>query len=362
MTRIRLLSSATGLALLMSMGCEANIGGVGAGGPAGSGGSVSGDSSGTTGTGPIGNGSGNGAPIGSSGAGAGAGGASGGPIASGSCSTGGGLPAAVQAMLNNTCIACHGHPPALGVPASLTNAADLSARAASDPSKTYAEIALARLQDNAKPMPPVPLTRASAAEIAALQSWITAGMPSGVCADGGAGAGGPQGGVDAGVDPGGGAGGSGIGGPIVDPFSAPPTCTSKRTWTGGNGGGQQMNPGVACIACHAAGEGPRFAVAGTLYPTAHEPDLCLGVSTASGAEVVIVGADGQQVNLMPNTSGNFSYRGTIARPYRAKVVYMGRERAMITAQTSGDCNSCHTQNGAMPAGSAMKAPGRILLP
>jgi hypothetical protein len=43
-------------------------------------------------------------------------------------------------------------------------------------------------------------------------------------------------------------------------------------------------------------------------------------------------------------------------PYKAKVTYMGRERAMVAAQTSGDCNSCHTQNG------ANSAPGRILLP
>ncbi|HVR63163.1 MAG TPA: hypothetical protein VMU50_14770, partial [Polyangia bacterium] len=146
------------------------------------------------------------------------------------------------------------------------------------------------------------------------------------------------------------------------PFSAAPTCTSMRTWTGGNRGSQQMNPGEACVACHARGEAPLFSLAGTLYPTAHEPDLCMGVSSASGAEVVVVGADGQSVTLLPNAAGNFSYRGIIAKPYRAKVVYMGRERAMITAQTSGDCNNCHTQTGVMPAGSAMKAPGRILLP
>jgi hypothetical protein len=35
---------------------------------------------------------------------------------------------------------------------------------------------------------------------------------------------------------------------------------------------------------------------------------------------------------------------------------MGRERDMAAAQTSGDCNRCHTQNG------AMSAPGRIVLP
>ena len=37
-------------------------------------------------------------------------------------------------------------------------------------------------------------------------------------------------------------------------------------------------------------------------------------------------------------------------------LYMGRERLMIAAQTSGDCNSCHTQAG------ASAAPGRLLTP
>jgi hypothetical protein len=40
---------------------------------------------------------------------------------------------------------------------------------------------------------------------------------------------------------------------------------------------------------------------------------------------------------------------------------MGRERAMIESQTSGDGNNRHTQQGAMPTGTT-KAPGRIFLP
>jgi hypothetical protein len=60
--------------------------------------------------------------------------------------------------------------------------------------------------------------------------------------------------------------------------------------------------------------------------------------------------------MTPNTSGNFYYQGALATPYSVKVTYMGRERAMIARQTSGDCNTCHTQSG------AMMAPGRIMLP
>ena len=46
----------------------------------------------------------------------------------------------------------------------------------------------------------------------------------------------------------------------------------------------------------------------------------------------------------------------LALPYRAKVVVGGRERVMLTPQTNGDCNACHTQAG------AEGAPGRIIVP
>jgi hypothetical protein len=34
----------------------------------------------------------------------------------------------------------------------------------------------------------------------------------------------------------------------------------------------------------------------------------------------------------------------------------GKERAMVAAQTDGDCNKCHSEHG------ASLAPGRIMLP
>jgi hypothetical protein len=121
-----------------------------------------------------------------------------------------------------------------------------------------------------------------------------------------------------------------------------------------------MNPGLACIRCHTTeSEGPRLTVAGTLYPTAHEPDLCNGAAGSTdpaSARVVIVGADGRALTLTPNRAGNFLSETRVTLPYQAKVVYLGRERAMVMQQTSGDCNGCHTQSG------SDGAPGRILLP
>jgi hypothetical protein len=117
-----------------------------------------------------------------------------------------------------------------------------------------------------------------------------------------------------------------------------------------------MNPGRACIMCHSTMNGPALTIAGTVYPTAHEPDLCNGANGSNGARVVITGADGVTQTLTPGVSGNFNSRTRVMTPFKAKVTYMGRERAMAAAQTSGDCNSCHTQTG------ANAAPGRILLP
>jgi len=187
-----------------------------------------------------------------------------------------------------------------------------------DPTQSIGAVAVARMQSTTTPMPPPPATPATAGEIAVITAWIGAGYPGGAgCA---------------------------------------PICTSGTTWTGGNHESPLMNPGAACIQCHAADEGPAFSIAGTLYPTVHEPDLCNGASGASGAQVVITGADGQTLTLAPNEAGNFYAETAVALPYAARVVTAAGERAMSERQTSGDCNTCHTQNG------ASGAPGRIMLP
>jgi hypothetical protein len=115
-----------------------------------------------------------------------------------------------------------------------------------------------------------------------------------------------------------------------------------------------MKPGEACIACHSTSrEAPELTAAGTVYPTAHEPDDCYG---ASGAAVVLTGADGVTITLTVSAAGNFFTDQPLALPFTAKVQYQGRERAMVTRQHIADCNSCHTVEG------ATAAPGRIMLP
>lgn len=138
-------------------------------------------------------------------------------------------------------------------------------------------------------------------------------------------------------------------------YATPVVCTSQKTWTGGNRESPLMHPGNACISCHSQGEGPKFALAGTLYPTAHEPNDCNGTS-ASGASVIVTDANGTDHTLTPNAAGNFYVSGSIAKPYRARIEYQGRTRAMASAQSTGDCNSCHTEAG------SQGAPGRLMLP
>lgn len=185
-----------------------------------------------------------------------------------------------------------------------------------------------------------------------------------------AGAGGTEaGGSDAGTGgtESGGSGGSGeagAGGSEPDPFDVMPTCTSNKKWTSKQEN-KQMKPGEACNACHSSQKfenPPIFSVAGTVFPTGHEPDLCYGLDGFQQTDVVVVvtEANGKEHTLPIGQTGNFSaiFPG-FAKPYKAKVVSAKGERIMETEQTDGDCNGCHTQDG---DGKNSGAPGRIIPP
>jgi hypothetical protein len=234
----------------------------------------------------------------------------------------GDLPCDVQAVLDADCTSCHGNPPSGGAPMALERYADLAAPGTGGVS--IAQRAWIRMTSTTTPMPPAPASPVPAADVATFKAWLDAGMPMGSCG-------------------------------TSDPFAGPPTCTSGTYWTGGEGS-SRMHPGVACIACHAqtGGEAPRYTIAGTVYPTGHEPDNCNG--EPGGATVVITDANDATYTLTVNSAGNFSSRLAVAFPIRAKVVQNGNERVMATPQSTGDCNTCHTQDG------ASSAPGRIVTP
>jgi hypothetical protein len=128
-------------------------------------------------------------------------------------------------------------------------------------------------------------------------------------------------------------------------------CASGFQWVGGDEGDELMHPGRDCIGCHGSGKGPSYHVAGTVFPTGPAKDDCFG---SPGVTVRITGADGVVTDLGTNGSGNFMTKRAIATPYTAEVLRNGAVVGkMQTAQTSGACNSCHTEGG---------SPGRIVAP
>ncbi len=256
---------------------------------------------------------------------------SGGTSDTGSTDTGNvgdGLPCDVEEVLATYCRNCHGDPP-VGVAFSLTSRDDLLAAAPTNPDVSLAEQAVVRMNDDNAPMPPLPAARATAEEIAILSDWVDAGMPAGDCM------------------------------PTYDPFAVDPVCTSGKTWTGGNRESPNMRPGHACNDCHdRENEGPIFAVAGTIYPTGHEPDDCNGEGSIT---VHVTDANGLVAEVKSNGAGNFMLtRGNapsgFAPPFQIKVSSPVGERAMAMLAPHGDCNVCHTQNG------DQNALGRIVAP
>ena len=138
----------------------------------------------------------------------------------------------------------------------------------------------------------------------------------------------------------------------VNPYNTPPVCTSGKFWTSGTNG--SMRPGEACQACHQKQGGPIFSIAGTVYPTAHEPKDCNG--SPGNMSVVVTDKNNKVVTIPVNGVGNFYSGASIAAPFTVKVQSSQKTRAMSGSLTSGDCNSCHTQTG------ANNAPGRIMAP
>jgi hypothetical protein len=238
-----------------------------------------------------------------------------------------GLPCDVQQLLENRCIGCHLGPS----PAALLTYDDLM-KPSSEPSKNLAQKSLERMQSAASPMPPAPAVPPTGAEIATFKAWVDAQTPKGAsCTT-------PPPATDGGAP----------GGNIT------PVCTSGKTNTASEG--SNMRPGEPCITCHTKRGGPAFTIAGTVYPTAHEPNDCVGVAGGGTTNVVVTDNAGKVINIPVNNNGNFQYNGAVAVPFHVKVVNGAKERAMAGTLTAGDCNTCHTVTG------ANGAPGRVMAP
>lgn len=273
---------------------------------------------------------------GSSGAGGGTAGTGGGTAAS---FDGGlaGLPCDIANLMRTRCVSCHSSPPTAGATMPLTSYAELTAP--SPLGGTYASRSLTRMKDPLSSMPPSGLP---VAELATYEAWINAGAPMGTC-----------------------------GSVAGDGGVAMLTCKSNRTWTNRYQGSGDMNPGMACRACHAGenfkGQNPQgqselgrvYFFAGTIFPGVNEKDGCLDAPPTGVTVEILDGTGAVKLTMTPSrTSGNF-YNTTIRTtptwlPYTARVKRNGMVvSTMRTAQMSGDCNLCHTERG------DMGAPGRI---
>jgi hypothetical protein len=138
------------------------------------------------------------------------------------------------------------------------------------------------------------------------------------------------------------------------PLGVPPAVCSTTAVNAGRSA--EMEPGGDCIGCHSSGDGPSFLVAGSVMNALHDDTNCNGVA---GVTVRLTGADGKQMELVTNGTGNFfsqAKASALVLPFKAEVVRGGKTAAMLTAQTSTDCGSCHTAAG------ANMAPGRIVPP
>ena len=149
----------------------------------------------------------------------------------------------------------------------------------------------------------------------------------------------------------GGAGGGEEQGESLAQAVDPSVCESGWRWAGGDEESASMHPGRDCIDCHqAAGEGPSYAAAGTVYASLDAADDCFGVA---GALVEIVDGDGTLHSATSNEAGSFHFGGPIATPYTARVTFDGVVNDMLSPQTDLNCARCHT------AGGVDGAPGRV---
>ncbi len=279
-------------------GTDADAGGTSSGGSASSSGgsasssgSVSSSGSASSGGGPASSGGG---PSSSSGS-------SSGNVGSGT------VPCDVATMLAAKCTACHSDPPINGALAGLVTYANLRATAMEDATKNEAQLAVTRMQSTTSPMPPASFNMpATSSDIATLQSWITAGYPSGAC--------------------------TGDAGPpmstVFDVFAKAPSFSSQ---TGGN----SHNQGRDCMGCHATGggEAPQFSFGGTLYDGSG--------NAVAGAEIRVVDANGKATSVYTAANGNFHGSGTLALPGHAGARDAKDKALMVSALTYGGCNKCH---------------------
>lgn len=97
-----------------------------------------------------------------------------------------------------------------------------------------------------------------------------------------------------------------------------------------------MEPGEDCMSCHIDSR-LRWTISGTVYADpkaqAHE-----GIG---GAEVLVTDANGRELTLKTNSSGNFYTREEVRFPIRVSVRHGDAILTMPKPAIHGSCNGCH---------------------
>jgi hypothetical protein len=104
-----------------------------------------------------------------------------------------------------------------------------------------------------------------------------------------------------------------------------------------------------------------------VYATLHEPDGCQGLSSSSTLRITMDMLDKNgavAIELGTNSVGNFASDLIPPDPYTINLINAatGATVSMVTPQTSGDCNGCHTENGTTIVPGDVPAAGRIIMP
>ena len=235
------------------------------------------------------------------------------------------------------CLECHRDPPIKNAPFPIVTRADLLAEPSISTVPTVAQRALIRMRSPSSPMPPLATDggtrpRPSAAELDAFARWIDAGFPGvGTCSD-----------FDAGTED----AGAADAGP--DDAGFPTTCASNAFYDPFNEPpGELMNPGLPCPTCHFDNQlfYVVFPYAGTVMAGPHEKDRCKS-PPPPGATVEILELDGGLFwSWLANSSGSFRTMDAGPSPYVARLINDGGTKVSTTTHTSGNCNSCHTEQG-----------------
>src|SRR3974390_2721411 len=136
------------------------------------------------------------------------------------------LPCAIAAILESECLGCHGPIPANGAQDRLDSPPAPLSPPRSQPSISYAQLALERMQSTTSPMPPAPYARATSTQIDQWSTWVSGGTQAGSCVPNG---------QDGGLPP---LGDGGTGGPSDSGVSGDLSCGVAQTL------------GSYCTLCH----------------------------------------------------------------------------------------------------------------